>query len=73
MRALINILVKCIQGLGGDTEELFIGKKDIKEESSLVCLGHVLLKGGGNLENIIDKSIKSIGTQKQILKMVKGL
>ena len=57
----------------GDTEEIFMGEKYIKEESSLMYLGHVLSKNGGNLENIIDKRNKSFGTQKQILKMVEGL
>ena len=49
-----------------------MGKTDIKEESSLMYLGHVLSKNGGK-ENILDKRNKSFGRQKQILKMVKGL
>ena len=43
------------------------------EEKTLVYLGHVLSKNGGNLENIYDKSNKYIGTQKQIKKMIEGL
>ena len=50
----------------GVMEENFIGKKNIVEEKTLVYLGHVLSKTGGNLENILDKRNKSIGTQKQI-------
>ena len=57
----------------GVMEENFIGKKNIVEEKTLVYLGHVLSKTGGNLENIIDKRNKSIGTQKQIKKMIDGL
>ena len=43
------------------------------EEKSLVYLGHVMSNDGSNLPNIINKKNKSIGTQKQIVKLVEQL
>ena len=60
-------------GEDGVMEEHFIRKKNIVEEKSLVYLGHVLSKTGGNLENIYDKRNKSLQTQKQIKTMVESL
>ena len=43
------------------------------EERTLLYLGHVMSQDGSNLPNIIHKKNKSIGTQKQIVKLVEPL
>ena len=53
--------------------EEFKGKVPIKEENSLMYLGFMLSKKGDNLENIFHNRNKSIGTQKQILKLIEPL
>ena len=45
----------------------------MQEEDSLLYLGHVISKNGGNMSNIIRRRNNSISTEKQILKMIKGL
>ena len=50
----------------GDISENFIGKQAMQEEDSLLYLGHVISKNGGNMSNIICRRINSIGTEKQI-------
>ena len=37
----------------GDISENFIGKQAMQEEDSLLYLGHVISKKGGNMSNII--------------------
>ena len=49
----------------------FIGKSEMECQDSLLYLGHVLSQDGRNMKNIIHKKNKSIGTQKQIPKMIK--
>ena len=53
--------------------EDFEGKVPMNEENSFVYLGHVISKDGNNMKNIIHKQHKSIGTQKQIVKLVEPL
>ena len=53
--------------------EEFEVKVSIKMEDSFVYLGHVISKVGNKMINIIHKKNKSIGTQKQILKLVELL
>ena len=57
----------------GSMTELFKGKVNITEETSLMFLGYMLSNHGDNMKNIIHKKNKSIGTQKQILKLIKPL
>ena len=57
----------------GDISENFTGKQAMQEEDSLLYLGHVISKNGGNMSNIIGRRNNSIGTEKQILKIIKGL
>ena len=57
----------------GTFEEKFNGKVSMTEEKSLVYVGHVMSQDGRNLPNIIHKRNKTIGTQKQILKLVEPL
>ena len=45
----------------------------MKEENSLLYLGHMISKDGRNMPNIFHKTNKSIGTQKQIVKLVESL
>ena len=45
----------------------------MKEEDLFVYLGRVLSKVGNNMQNIIHKKNKSIGTQKHIVKLVEPL
>ena len=54
----------------GTFKEEFLGKIAMTEEKSLLYLGHVIAKDGSNLPNIIQKINKSIGTQKNIVKLV---
>ena len=53
--------------------EEFKGKVPIKEENSLMYLGFMLSKKSDNFENIFHNRNKSIGTQKQILKLIEPL
>ena len=57
----------------GDLKEHYTGKKTVKKENSLTYLGHVLSSKGGNMENIVSKSNKAIGTEKLILRLIKNL
>ena len=57
----------------GDITEKYTGKETMKEEDSLMYLGHGISKKGGNMLNIIHKRNKLIGTEKQILKITKEL
>ena len=57
----------------GEMKEDFIGKVPMKEENSFVYLGHVLSKDGSNMPNIIHKENKSIGTQRQSVRLVEPL
>ena len=57
----------------GTFHEEFLGKVPMIEEKSLLYLGHVMSHDGRNLPNIIHKMKKSIGTQKQIVKLVENL
>ena len=57
----------------GSLQEEFVGKVPIIEESSMLYLGHVISKNGSNMPNITHKTNKSIGTQKQIVKLVEPL
>ena len=43
------------------------------EERTLLYLGHAMSQDGSNLPNIIHKTNKSIGTQKQNVKLVEPL
>ena len=54
-------------------KEEYIGKAEIKEEVTLMYLGFMLSKKGTNIENIKHKGNRSIGVQKQILKMIAHL
>ena len=57
----------------GEMIEEFKGKVDIEEEDKLMYLGYMLSKRGDNMENINHKRNKCIGTEKQILKLIKPL
>ena len=57
----------------GNLKEEFTGKVDISDENSLMYLGYVLSNKGSNLPNISHKKNKSIGTQKQIPKLIESL
>ena len=57
----------------GSLQEEFVGKVPMIEESSMLYLGHVISKHGSNMPNITHKTNKSIGTQKQIVKLVEPL
>ena len=48
----------------GDISETFTGKHAMQEEDSLLYLGHVISKNGGNMSNIICRRKNSIGTEK---------
>ena len=60
-------------GTDGSMKEDFIGKIKIENQDSLLYLGHVMPQDGTNMKNIINKRNKSLGTQKQIPKMIKNL
>ena len=49
----------------GSMEEEFVGKVPMKEENSLLYLGHMISKDARNMPNIFHKTNKSIGTQKK--------
>ena len=51
----------------------FVGKTNIKEEKSLMYLGHMLSQNGDNMPNIINIRNKSIGTQKKILNLIEPM
>ena len=57
----------------GVMKEEFIGKVKMEEEESLLYLGYMLSKKNSNMPNIIHKKHKSIGTQKQIPKLIEPL
>ena len=57
----------------GDMKEEYTGKAQMKEEVSLMYLGFMLSKKGTNIENIKHKGNRSIGVQKQIIKMIEPL
>jgi hypothetical protein len=57
----------------GEMKETYMGKAEIKEESSLIYLGFMLSKKGQNIENITHKGNRSKGVQKQIIKMIEHL
>ena len=57
----------------GEVKEEFVGKISMNKQDSLMYLGHVISKDDTNMPNIVHKRNKSIGTQKQILKLVKIL
>ena len=57
----------------GHFKEEFKGKVQIKEESALLYLGFMLSKNGLNIENINHKRNRSIGTEKQIVKLIEPL
>ena len=57
----------------GSMHELFKGKVKIEEEESLMYLGFMLSKDGVNMKNIIYKQNKTIGTKKQIIKLIEPL
>ena len=57
----------------GDMKEEYTGKAQMKEEVSLMYLGFMLSKKGTNIENIKHKGNRSIGVQKQIMKMIEPL
>ena len=54
----------------GSMNEYFRGKVNIEEENSLIYVGFMLSKNGDNMKNIIHKQNKTIGTKKQILKLI---
>ena len=56
-----------------DVIDQFLGKTEIKEEKSLMHLGHMLSQKGDNMPNIINMRNKSIGTQKKILKLIEPM
>ena len=56
-----------------DVIDQFLGKTEIKEEKSLMYLGHMLSQKGDNMPNIINMRNKSIGTQKKILKLIEPM
>ena len=57
----------------GKMREEFEGKVSMKEENNLMYLCFMLSKNGGNMQNIIHKRNKCIGTEKKILRLVKPL
>ena len=57
----------------GSINEYFRGKVNIEEENSLIYLGFMLSKNGDNMKNIIHKHDKTIGTKKQLLKLMEPL
>ena len=57
----------------GNMIEEFQGKVELKEEESLMYLGYMLSNKGSNMPNIIHKRNKSIGTQKQIPRLIEKL
>ena len=57
----------------GEIIEKLEGKVEMKEANSLMYLGYMLSKKGDNMQNIIHKRNKCIGTQRQILKLVEPL
>ena len=59
--------------LDGEIVEEYKGKSPIKEEDCLMYLGFLLSKKGDNMKNIIHKRNKCIGTQKQIIHLIKPL
>ena len=54
----------------GDTKDVYTGKAQMKEEVRLMYLGFMLSEKGTNIENIRQKGNRSIGVQKQIIKMI---
>ena len=59
--------------INNEMEEKFKGKVSIKEEDCLMYLGFMLSKKADNLQNILHKRNKCIGTQKQIMKLIEPL
>ena len=57
----------------GNMKEEYTGKAEIKEVITLMYLIFMLSKKGTNIENIKHKGNRSIGVQKQILKMIAHL
>ena len=57
----------------GQINEQFNGKVPLKLEKSLMYLGFVVSQTGGNMDNILHKRNKALGTQKQIAQMVQYL
>ena len=57
----------------GDIKEEFMGKVRMEEKESLMYLGYMLSKKNSNMPNITHKKQKSIGTQRQIPKLIEPL
>ena len=64
---------KLVHTKSGRIKETYVGKVHVKEENSLVYLGYVLSNKGSNMPNINHMRNKSIGTQRQIPKLIKNL
>ena len=45
----------------------------MQNEDSLIYLGHMISKKGGNTKNILHKGYKAIGTEKLILKLIQNM
>ena len=54
-------------------KEEFVGKVPMEETNSLLYLGYMLSNTKSNMPNIIHKKNKSIGTQRQIPKLIELL
>ena len=54
----------------GEVIDKFLGKSSMKEENSLMYLGHMPSKNGDNMPNIIHMRNKSIGTQRKIINLI---
>ena len=57
----------------GEVIDKFLGKSSMKEENSLMYLGHMLSKNGDNMPNIIHMRNKSIGTQRKIITLIEPM
>ena len=57
----------------GDIKETYTGKQNMKLEDSLMYLGHVVSKKGGNIQNILHKRNKAIGTERLIMKLIQNM
>ena len=55
---------KIIHNPNGSFKEVFVGKVRMRQENSLMYLGHILSNENSNMPNIIHKKNKTIGTQK---------
>ena len=57
----------------GHMKETYTGKEQMKQEDSLMYLGHVISQKGCNIQNILHKKNKAKGTERLILKLVQNL